>query len=64
MQRIKNDPKAYLRRSNIGWNALEAAANRSNKARSKSDFLRAIISPSFYVSFLPKQHARRSDRKP
>ncbi len=58
MLRIKNDPKTYLRRSNIGWNVSNVAANRSKKTRSKKDFLEAIIAPSFYVSFLPSLRKR------
>jgi hypothetical protein len=62
MQRIKNDPKSYLRRSDLGWNASEVAANRFTKTRSKRDFFKAAIEPSFYASFArkPKKTIKKS----
>ena len=62
MQRIKNDPKTYLRRSDLGWAAPTVTANRSRRTRSKKDFFEALIEPSFYTSFFVRKPTPPSKR--
>lgn len=63
MQRIKNEPKKYLRRDDIGFDASSVTESRSRRNRSKKDFLNALIEPSFYASFIPRKKYGRLTKR-
>ena len=63
MGRIKNDPKKYLRREDLGYDAANVTKNRSVKSRSSRTFVEALLEPSFYIRFrLPGGSRRKSIR--